>query len=153
MRSRRERIAMCHEEIVQYLASNWRVTVATIGRDGFPHLAPMNYVFRDGIFLMTTFRKSQKVKNLERDHRATLLVETGKVYNELRSVVAYTECEILHDEEFTYQVLMQMPGAPDMGLSSEMGASAKKSASKRVVLRFQPLRFVSWDHAKLHGSY
>ena len=50
---------------------------ATNGRDGFPHLMPLWYVVRDGELWAWTFAKSQKVRNLERDPRATLQVEAG----------------------------------------------------------------------------
>lgn len=153
MPSRREMIAMSPDEIVSYLQSNWRATLATVGRDYLPHLAPMNYLFRDGAFFMTTFRKSQKVRNLERNPRATLLVETGKTYDELQSVSAYADCEIVDNADFTYEVLMQMPGGPDLRVTQQMGDEAKASAAKRVALRLTPFRFLSWDHRKLGGHY
>ena len=46
-----------------------------------------------------TYRKSQKVKNLERDDRATLLVESGIEYAELRGVMLKTRARIEYDTE------------------------------------------------------
>ena len=54
------------------------LTVATIGRDGWPHLMPLWFVVRDGECWGWTYGKSQKVRNLERDPRCTLQVEAGR---------------------------------------------------------------------------
>jgi nitroimidazol reductase NimA-like FMN-containing flavoprotein (pyridoxamine 5'-phosphate oxidase superfamily) len=152
MPSRREEIAMSPDEIRAYLTSHGRVIVASNGVGGFPHLAPMNYAFRDEAFLMTTFRKSQKVKNLERDPRATLLVETGKDYEQLRSVMAYAEAEIIDDPAYTGQVMSTLGDGSDAPSQDRLQA-VLATASKRVVLRFRPQRYVSWDHTKLKGRY
>ncbi|MCE7798480.1 pyridoxamine 5'-phosphate oxidase family protein [Sphingobium sufflavum] len=98
MPSRREMIAMTPEEIRAYLLSQARMIVVSNGPGGFPHPMPMNYTLDDDDrILITTFAKSQKTRNLERDPRASLLVESGVVYEELRSVILYEQAEILSD--------------------------------------------------------
>ena len=49
----------------------------------------------DGAIVMTTFTKSQKIRNLERDPRVSLLVEAGEEYAELQGVVIYGEAELV----------------------------------------------------------
>ena len=54
---------------------------------------------------MTTFRKSQKVNNIRRDPKVTLLVESGLEYSELRSVMLYANCEVIDSLEETTNVM------------------------------------------------
>ncbi len=138
MPSRRETIAMTPTELSAYLAEQRRIILITNGANGLPHPVPMNYgVDEQGRIVIVTFRKSQKVKNLERDPRATLLVESGETYGELKSAILYCDTEIITDVEVI---------AANMVL-------IRASMVKRVVLRFTPFRVVSWDHGKLGGVY
>jgi nitroimidazol reductase NimA-like FMN-containing flavoprotein (pyridoxamine 5'-phosphate oxidase superfamily) len=86
MPSRRDNIRMSDEEIRAYLKDHSRIILVTNGPDGLPHPVPMNYGLDDqDRILITSFRKSQKVRNLERDPRASLLVESGETYADLKS--------------------------------------------------------------------
>ena len=60
---------------------------------------PLWFVVRDGDIWAWTFAKSQKVKNLERDPRCTLLVEAGDEYGELRGIQIEAEAELIRDPE------------------------------------------------------
>jgi hypothetical protein len=116
---------------------------------------PLWYV-RDGNTLLAwTYGKSQKVKNLERDARATVQLEAGRdVYGELRGVMLECAVAIERDPqrvgEFGVRMMARYTGAE---LSPEARAGVLQQAPKRVVLRFTPTRIVSWDHRKLGGTY
>ena len=89
--SRRDQIKLTPDEQRELFDSERVVQVATLGPRGWPHVMPLWYVVRDGAggepeLWVWTYAKSQKIKNLERDPRATLLVETGTEYTELRGV-------------------------------------------------------------------
>jgi nitroimidazol reductase NimA-like FMN-containing flavoprotein (pyridoxamine 5'-phosphate oxidase superfamily) len=156
MPSRREIISMSPEEVRAYLESQRRIIVVTNGPEGLPHPVPMNYgLDEEGRIIITTFRKSQKVKNLERDPRATLLVESGTAYRELKSVIAYCSAEIIGEPELV-RPLMSLVRADETlagSMSAPMSEQVRASIAKRVVVRFTPFRTVSWDHAKLGAFY
>jgi PPOX class probable F420-dependent enzyme len=156
MPSRRETIRMTPEEVRAYLGSRSRIIVVTIGPDGLPHPVPMNYgLDQEGRIVITTFRKSQKLRNLERDPRAALLVESGESYAELKSVIAYAQAEILTDPD-AVAANMRLVRA-DASMAGSLGGAASEqvraSMAKRAVVRFTPFRYVSWDHAKLGAFY
>lgn len=156
MPSRRDVIRMTPEEVRSYLSGQRRIVLVTIGPDGMPHPLPMNYgLDAEGRVLITSFRKSQKVKNLERDPRATLLVESGEAYAELKAVVLYCEVELIADPDAiaTFMREVRADSAMAESLSAGMSAQVRASLSKRVVLRCTPFRTVSWDHGKLAGFY
>jgi hypothetical protein len=102
-----------------------------------------------------TYRKSQKVRNLERDDRATTLVESGTEYAELRGVMLRTRAHIEHDaerildfaEELFAKYQATTPG------TEGMRDALRAQAAKRVAIRFEVVETVSWDHSKLGGVY
>ena len=122
---------MSEDELRAFLEEQMVMTVGTLGPSGRPHLMPLWFVPHGLELSGWTYAKSQKAKNLERDPRATVQVEHGVQYAELRGVMM--EC--------------------DVELDQDVEALVEKQASKRVGLRFTPTRIVSWDHSKLAGVY
>lgn len=147
---------MTPEEIRAYLHEQKRMILVTNGPDGMPHPVPMNFGVDDqGRVVMTSFRKAQKVRNLERDPRASLLVESGDGYSDLKSVLLYCDVEIIEGAEEVAAAIgtIQASGTMRSGFTSEMNEQARASFAKRAVLRFTPRRIISWDHTKLAGHY
>src|SRR4051812_10637254 len=157
MPSRREQIQMSDNEVRQFLADHKIVSVATVGPNGRPHLVPLWYV-PEGIELRGwTYAKSQKTKNLERDPRATLQVEDGVQYHELRGVMLECDVEMERDPskvaDYGAELFGRYAPAEGGGISPEVRDMVEKQAQKRVGLHFKPTRVVSWDHGKLGGAY
>lgn len=157
MPSRRELIELTEAEILDYLTSQKTLIIVSNGRDGYPHPMPM-WFYRDddGCLYCTTFGKSQKVYNWRRDPKATLLVETGEEYAELKGVMIYANAEIIDDPDVIQETLVNI-NSGGRALSDEQRMSLREAisttAQKRVVLKFTPTRYVTWDHAKLEGRY
>jgi len=97
--SRRDQIQMTDEEVAAFLDEQRTVICATNGPRGWPHLMPLWYLVRDGEIWAWTYAKSQKVRNLERDPRATLQVEAGEEYQLLRGVMFECEAAIHRDTD------------------------------------------------------
>jgi PPOX class probable F420-dependent enzyme len=154
MPSRRASIALTDAEQEQFLADSWTLQVASIGPKGYPHLVAMWYVVMDGKIHFTTFAKSQKVLNLRRNPKITAMLESGRGYQELKGWVVEGDAEILEDTPFTAKVMAQV-GAKYNGIpvATDTPEAALKVASKRVVIRINPVDIYSWDHAKLGGRY
>jgi PPOX class probable F420-dependent enzyme len=150
--SRRDQIKMTPEEVEAFLAEEKTLTCATNGRGGFPHLMPLWYVVRDGRIWAWTYAKSQKVRNLERDPRATLQVETGIEYAELRGVMLRCDVEIHRDVEVVTDFAMELVERYAGGAEGTRDAFAQQ-APKRVALEFVERDRVTWDHRKLGGTY
>jgi PPOX class probable F420-dependent enzyme len=152
--SRRAQIRMSDEEVASFLEHQRVVICATNGLNGWPHLMPLWYVVRDEDLWAWTYAKSQKVKNLERDSRATLQVETGHEYQQLRGVMIEADTQIHRDPELIVEFgteLMQRYGASATG--PEFMEAVRAQAAKRVALQFTARRVASWDHRKLGGVY
>jgi len=148
---------MSPAELAELLAEARVMTCATIGPNGRPHLMPLWYVVDDGVISSWTFAKSQKVRNLERLPQATLQVEAGEAYNELRGAMLECDVEIVRDLEGVTTIgaaiaIRQFRLGDVTPDSPEVRASVAGQAAKRVGLRFRPTRVVSWDHRKLGGT-
>ena len=153
--SRRDAIKMSPEEVQAFLEEQRTVTCATNGRHGFPHLMPLWYVVRDGRLWAWTYGKSQKVRNLERDPRATLQVEAGVEYAELRGVMLRCDVEIHRDVDVVVDFAIELVGRYS-GTGPEHDAAReafRAQAPKRVALEFVERERVTWDHRKLGGAY
>jgi PPOX class probable F420-dependent enzyme len=152
--SRREQIRLTSAEQTAFLHEQRLVVCATNGVRGWPHLMPLWYVVRGGELWAWTFAKSQKVRNLERDSRATLQVEDGERYEDLRGVMIEAQTE-LHRDLDTVSVLGAELMARYAGgdATPEIEAAVRAQAGKRVALQFRPERITSWDHRKLAGVY
>jgi len=179
---------MSAAEVGAFLAGERTVTCATVGPRGWPHLMPLWYVLREpasreagsrepasreagsreaataeqGPRLWSwTYSASQKVRNLERDPRATLQVESGEAYEELRGVMF--ECDVIVHRDIDVvaplgaEILLRNSVArgvePPPELPSEVRAMMASQAVKRVALEFVERRRASWDHRKLAGVY
>jgi nitroimidazol reductase NimA-like FMN-containing flavoprotein (pyridoxamine 5'-phosphate oxidase superfamily) len=166
MPSRRTQIEMTEEEVRAFLDEHMVMQCATIGPRGVPHMVPLWYVRyqtphpaqaaeppASGLELRGwTYAKSQKARNLERDPRATLGIEEGVEYQELRGVMFECDVVVERDTEAVAGYGMDLVdryagGAP------EVKEAFRRQAPKRVGLRFVPTRTVSWDHRKLGGTY
>jgi hypothetical protein len=146
---------MTAAEQAAFLDEQRTVVCASIGPRGWPHLMPLWYVVRDGELWAWTFGKSQKIRNLERDDRATLQVEAGAEYPELRGVMIEARA-ILHRELDTVSVVGAELIARYAGGQSDsdaVRAAVATQAAKRVAMQFVAQRTVSWDHRKLGGTY
>jgi PPOX class probable F420-dependent enzyme len=154
--SRRAEIKLTDAEQRELIEGERVVVVSSLGPRGWPHSTPMWYVPREGLIWVWTYAKSQKVRNLERDPRATLLVETGREYTELRGVMIEAEAEIHRDLETVSEFGKQLTVRYSEGLESVEGdaaAALEAQAAKRVAIEFHPRRTATWDHRKLGGRY
>lgn len=145
---------MSAEEVAQFLDRQRVVICATVGPRGWPHLMPLWYVVRAGNIWAWTYAKSQKARNLERDSRATLQIEDGVQYHELRGVMIEARTTIHRDIELVADLGTEIYGRYGAGsLGEGFGDAVRAQAAKRVGLQFSAERIASWDHRKLGGVY
>lgn len=145
---------MSDEEVASFLREQRVVACATNGPRGWPHVMPLWYVVREDEIWAWTYAKSQKARNLERDSRATLTVETGAEYSELRGVMVEAEAVVHRDLEVVTGIgaeIFERYGSGSLG--EEFMDAVRAQAAKRVALQFAARRVASWDHRKLGGVY
>jgi PPOX class probable F420-dependent enzyme len=155
--NRRQLIRMSDAEVAAFLAEQRVLTCATMGPGGRPHLAPLWYVPADGRLLAWTYASAQKARNLGRLPQATVQVEAGSSYDELRGVTMECDVELVTDparvRDIGVAIALRYAGDPVEEAPPELVDYVARQAAKRVGLRFTPTRTASWDHRKLGGTY
>jgi nitroimidazol reductase NimA-like FMN-containing flavoprotein (pyridoxamine 5'-phosphate oxidase superfamily) len=150
---------MSAEELREFTAQQRVLTCASIGPAGRPHLMPLWFIADGDALLAWTYARSQKTRNLERCPQATVQLEAGATYEDLRGVMHECDVELITDTERVAAIglavaLRYAPGewTPDSA-PAELREFVDRQGAKRVGLRFIPTRTVSWDHRKLGGTY
>jgi PPOX class probable F420-dependent enzyme len=150
---------MTESELKAFLEGAQTIVICSLDPRGYPHPMPMWFAVEgDGAVVMTTFTKSQKIKNLERDPRVSLLVESGTAYSELRGVVLYGTAELVREKEQVLDILARVSaksagGAGNAPNPEQLRSALMATVPKRTGIRIRPERVVSWDHRKLGGAY
>jgi PPOX class probable F420-dependent enzyme len=153
MPGRRDAIKMSDDEMRAFLEAGRDLQVASINADGTPHLVTMWYVVRDGEIAFWTYAKSQKVVNLRRDPRLTVLVAAGEVYEQLKGVSISGRAELVEDPDGVMrygEAVYERYWGP---LNDTAREGVRAMGAKRVVIVVKPERVMSWDHSKLGGAY
>ena len=154
MAGRREQILMSPDEVESFLDEQRTLQVASINRDGTPHLVAMWFARYGGDIAFWTYSKSQKVVNVRRDPRITVMVESGDKYEELKGVTIYGRARVIDslDDVFAFgdTVYERYWGPIDNDLVRE---GVRTMGRKRVVIVVEREKTVSWDHSKLAGAY
>jgi PPOX class probable F420-dependent enzyme len=153
---RKDDIAMTQDEIRDYLREGHTMTLVTNGLRGYPHAVAMFYALGDDLSIrFATYASSQKVKNIERDPRVTLLVETGTAYSELQGVMIEGQAAISTNTDRIVATMVEanaVTGSPLPDVEAIPDDVKQRMAGKRVLVSVTPERMVSWDHGKLPGS-
>ena len=153
MAKRRDAIRMTSEEMKQFISEQKSLQVATLNKDGTPHLSTLWFGIVDDEIVFETYTKSQKIVNLHRDFRIALLLEDGLEYEKLRGVTINGTAELYSQPEdvqkYAAAVIARNHGI-DLADASNAAAAL---ANKRTAVVVKAEKVISWDHTKLGGTY
>ena len=147
--NQRKAIQMTPEEIEAFLSERRPMTMCSISPDGSIHAVAMWYGFMEGAIAVETKTKSQKVQNLRRDPRLTLLFEDGDYYDELRGVELVGKAEIIDDPERLWPLGVSVFERYYGTFTDDLKPMVEVMINKRVAIKMHVERTVSWDHRKL----
>ena len=149
--NQRAQIRMTDEEIHAFLHERRTMSMATIGPGGRIQLVAMWYGFVHGTIGFETKTKSQKVQNLRRDKRLTVMVEDGRTYDELRGVELSGWGEVIDDPDQLFELGVSVFERYQGPYSEDMKPFVEAMLNKRVLVKLHTEKVVSWDHHKLAG--
>jgi len=152
--NRRELIRMTDDEIDAFIESRRSLQVGTTNKDGSVHLSTLWFALVDGRIVFETYTKSQKIKNLQRDDRITVLVEDGLVYEKLRGVMIKGRASLVTDRTEVHPLALAVMRRNQPDIPEDLlDQAAQQMAAKRTAVMIEPTRVVSWDHTKLGSAY
>jgi len=151
---------MTPDEQQQFLAMRKVLQVSSVGKDGWPHLAPMWFVMHDGKIVFRSFTKSQKIVNLQRNPKLTVLVETGDDYSQLQGIMIKGTARLITDPDYVLSIYgglaAKYPMINDVAMEltpEALEAAFGRLAPKNTAVVVEPEKIASWDHTKLGGAY
>jgi PPOX class probable F420-dependent enzyme len=147
--NQRSKIRMTDEEIDAFIHEPHTMSMATLNHDGTIHVVAMWYGFLEGAVAVETKAKSQKVQNVRRDPRITVMIEDGKTYEELRGVELVGQAEIVEEPERLWELGVSVFERHQGPYTEEMRPFVEVMLNKRVVIKVNVDRVVSWDHRKM----
>jgi hypothetical protein len=148
-RQRRGRaIAMTAAEVDEFLTAERTCRVATTGRDGRPHVAPLWFTWDGTSLWLNSVVRSQRWTDLERDPRVAVVIDAGTEFSELRGVELSGAAIPVGD--------LPRTAAPDPALAAcELLFARKYTGRDEFVpdgrhawLQLTPDKLVSWDFRK-----
>lgn len=153
-KNRRDAIRMTADEIEAFIESHKSLQVGTIEADGSVHLSTLWFAVVDGRIVFETYTKSQKIKNLERDSRITVLLEDGTVYEKLRGVMIKGNARLVSDPNEVHPLALAVMRRNQPDIPEELlDKAAETMAAKRTAVVIEPRKVISWDHTKLDVAY
>ncbi len=145
----RDLIKMTPEEVDAFIHERRPMTMCSINHDGSIHAVAMWYGFLEGAVAVETKAKAQKAQNLLRDPRLTCMFEDGDYYEELRGVELVGRGEVVDDPERMFDLGVSVFERYYSPYTEDLRPFVETMLHKRVVIKLEVDRVVSWDHRKL----
>ncbi|MFQ5934537.1 MAG: PPOX class F420-dependent oxidoreductase [Dehalococcoidia bacterium] len=134
---------MAPSEIDQYLRGKRIAVIATIRRDGSPHLTSMWYGYDGETITFNPGRDSVKVRNVQRDNRVSVMVDVDEEPYKGVRIEGTAVVEETGVREKWYDIARRYLG--DEGGRKYV---EENDDGNGVILRVTPQRYYSWDYSK-----
>jgi nitroimidazol reductase NimA-like FMN-containing flavoprotein (pyridoxamine 5'-phosphate oxidase superfamily) len=136
---------MTDEEVKAFLDAKpgW-IILSTIGRHGYPHSVPIGY-FRLGDDIYMGCRDgTQKVKNIMRNPKVSLVLESGTTRRDIKGVMIQGQATVYTDAENILRLsraAAQLRGVADEALPQTPRPGV-------AYIKVAPQRMISWDYSQ-----
>ena len=145
----RDLIKMTPEEVEEFIDGKHTATMCTLYATAPSMPSACGTASSTAAIAMESKAKAQKVLNLRRDPRITVLIEEGLAYEELRGVSLVGTAEIIEDRERLWDVGVSVFSRYNAPYTDEMAPFVEALIHKRVAIKVNPKKIVTWDHRKL----
>jgi PPOX class probable F420-dependent enzyme len=135
---------MTDEEVVSFFEQALFARLGTINEDGTVHMAPVFFKHEDGQILIATQDPSRKIRNIKRNNRVTVLIDTTDV--PFRGALVYGTAELDYED-----IIPKRVAVFERTRSREEGEEYARKLSdkwKCVIVRITPDRIASFDYSK-----
>ncbi|MEM7097697.1 MAG: pyridoxamine 5'-phosphate oxidase family protein [Pseudomonadota bacterium] len=134
---------MTQEQFNEFLDAKpgW-IILTSVSSTGYPHSVPLGY-FRDGEKIYCGVRdNTQKILNIERNPKVSLLVESGSTMADIKGAMVQGDA-VVHREPEKVLALMRA-GATARGVAETELPTAPNPGS--AFIEITPVNQISWDY-------
>ena len=132
---------LSQSELDTFLSEPHIAVVASSGPTGKPHAMPIWYAWRDGRVLFHTGKDSKKMRNLRKNPRVTVVIDTKTAPYKV-AVIEGTARELPGDKELGRTVAIHYLG------ERQGAAYAERSGEPGALVEVTPTKIISWDYAR-----
>jgi PPOX class probable F420-dependent enzyme len=133
------------ERIQRYLGTKEVVVLATVGADGAPLAMAMWFLHDAQALAMISVADTQKVRNVRRDPRVSVVAESAGAAGDIRGVTVQGRAELLDDSPERRALVHRFLDKYHPRLERLWGGPAMPA--DRVLFRITPVRVRSWGLA------
>jgi Pyridoxamine 5'-phosphate oxidase len=155
---RGRKIAMSPAELDAFLGEEYTCRVASVKRDGRPHVAPLWYVWDGKALWLNSIVASQRWTDLQHNPNISVVIDAGTEYFELRGAELSGHVAIVgevprvgepNDVLTVPERLFAAKYSP--GFVDDAGQPQMRYDKRHAWLRLVPERVVSWDFRKVNS--
>jgi PPOX class probable F420-dependent enzyme len=147
---RGRKAAMTDEERDAFLAETRTCRVASLGRDGAPHVTPLWFAWDGSSLWLTSIVKSQRWTDIRRDNRVSVIVDAGVEFTELHGVELRGVAEVVGEVPRTGEPVPALV-TPERIFADKYAGGQMHHDGRHAWLRLTPEKIVSWDFRKVFG--
>jgi Pyridoxamine 5'-phosphate oxidase len=139
---------MSPDERDAFLSTERTCRVASIGRDGSPHVTPLWFVWDGHALWLTSIVSSQRWRDLQRDNRVSVIVDAGVDFMELRGVELRGVVDVVGEVPRTGEAVPELE-RPEQLFGDKYAGGHMHHDGRHAWLRITPRKLVSWDFRKI----
>ena len=140
--------AMSPEEQTDFLTRTRCIAkISTLDEDGTMHMVPVWYMYDGQNYVITSDAGSHHVKNLRRDNRATVLIDTVQFPTKGVRIKGRTALEENGNKVHSLELEITRRYISDAEKAEDY-VNARESKSRRVAIIVSPEHVSNWDYSK-----
>jgi nitroimidazol reductase NimA-like FMN-containing flavoprotein (pyridoxamine 5'-phosphate oxidase superfamily) len=143
-------VTLTDDEAWAFLHEGHTGILSTMRADGYPIALPVWYVVDEQVIYTRTPASAKKLARIQRNPRASFLVEHGLQWRELQAVVVSVDAHIIDDEASASRVFELMNAKYEAFRTANLPDASKRHYSKSTAIALRPVGpFVTWDNSRL----
>ncbi|MBQ0830649.1 pyridoxamine 5'-phosphate oxidase family protein [Streptomyces tagetis] len=146
---RGRKIMMTPGELDVFLTTQRTCRVATVSADGAPHVSTLWFLWDGTSIWLYSVVRSRRWKDLRRDPRVAIVIDTGEEYHELRGAELSGRMEFVGESPRTGELCAELDLPEALFARKNFGMEEMPHDGRHAWLRLTPEKTVSWDFRKL----
>ncbi|TGB09619.1 pyridoxamine 5'-phosphate oxidase family protein [Streptomyces sp. MZ04] len=146
---RGRRIMMSPGELDAFLSTERTCRVATVSRDGAPHVSALWFAWDGTSLWLFSITRSKRWADLRGDQRIAVVIDTGEEYAELRGAELSGAAVFVGEAPRTGEPCPELDVPERLFAQKYFGMDSMPYDGKHAWIRLTPDAISSWDFRKL----